>query len=93
METGSPVKRWSHLHKILYRLVEFSDDKAQLPLNTLHTAIDFGANAYLVDEQFPYGYLTLTDHFANTIPPAYTHEHIKGHLEKLEIFNESPTCL
>ncbi|QIX97811.1 T3SS effector OspC family protein [Cedecea sp. FDAARGOS_727] len=55
--------------------VEFSDDKAQLPLNTRHTTVDFGANAYIVDEQFPHGYLTLTDHFDNKIPPAFKHEH------------------
>lgn len=55
--------------------VEFSDDKAQLPLNTRHSTVDFGANAYIVDEQFPHGYLTLTDHFDNTIPPAFMHEH------------------
>lgn len=55
--------------------VEFSDNKAELPLNTLHTTVDFGANAYIVDEQFPHGYLTLTDHFDNTVPPAYMYEH------------------
>ncbi|HAT1515281.1 TPA: T3SS effector OspC family protein [Morganella morganii] len=54
--------------------VEFSGDKAQLPLNTRHSTVDFGANAYIVDEQFPHGYLTLTDHMDNTIPPAYLHE-------------------
>ncbi|MBC4011533.1 T3SS effector OspC family protein [Morganella morganii] len=55
--------------------VEFSDNKAGLPLNTLHTGSDFGANAYIVDEQSPHGYLTLTDHFYNRIPPAFMHEH------------------
>ncbi|POT59479.1 hypothetical protein C3432_01795 [Citrobacter amalonaticus] len=55
--------------------VEFSNDEAQLPLNTRHTDVDFGANAYILDDQFPYGYLTLTDHFDNTIPPAFQHEH------------------
>ena len=55
--------------------VEFSDDEAQLPLNTRHTTVDFGGNAYIVDGQFPHGYLTLTDHFDNTVPPAYKHEH------------------
>ncbi|HHX8750151.1 TPA: T3SS effector OspC family protein [Morganella morganii] len=55
--------------------VEFSGDKAQLPLNTYHSTVDFGANAYIVDEQFPHGYLTLTDHMDNTIPPASQQEH------------------
>ncbi|AYV25035.1 T3SS effector OspC family protein [Vibrio mediterranei] len=64
--------------------VEFSGDKAQLPLNTLHTTVDFGANAYIVDDQFPHGYLTLTDHFDNIIPPAFMHEH----KEFIEQFSE-----
>lgn len=55
--------------------VEFSDDEALLPLNTRHSTVDFGANAYIVEEQFPHGYLTLTDHLDNTIPPAFLHEH------------------
>lgn len=68
--------------------VEFSDDKAQLPLNTLHSTVDFGANAYIVDRQFPNGYLTLTDHFDNTIPPAFMHEH-KDFIAKFsEVKNE-----
>lgn len=55
--------------------VEFSDDEAQLPLNTRHSTVDFGANAYIIDEQYPYGYLTLTDHYDNIIQPAFRHEH------------------
>lgn len=55
--------------------VEFSGNKAQLPLNTRHSTVDFGGNAYIVDNQFPHGYLTLTDHMDNTIPPAYMYEH------------------
>lgn len=55
--------------------VEFSDDIAQLPLNTRHSSVDFGAIAYIVNDQFPYGYLTLTDHFDNQVPPPYKSEH------------------
>ncbi|MDE1241254.1 T3SS effector OspC family protein [Vibrio aestuarianus] len=55
--------------------VEFSDDESQLPLNTLHTTLDFGANAYITKQPFPHGYLTLTDHFDNIVPPALLHEH------------------
>jgi hypothetical protein len=55
--------------------VEFSDDKSKLPLNSKHTTVDFGAIAYITDDQNPYGYLTLTDHFDNKVPPAFTHEH------------------
>ncbi|CNI03326.1 Shigella flexneri OspC protein [Yersinia massiliensis] len=69
--------------------VEFSDDKAQIPLNTRHTTVDFGANAYIVDEQFPYGYLTLTDHFYNAIPPALVHEHKKFIAQFSEVINET----
>ncbi|WP_425609364.1 T3SS effector OspC family protein [Vibrio aestuarianus] len=47
-------------------IVELSDDEYQLPLNTLHTAVDFSANAYITQQLFPYGYLTLTDHFDNS---------------------------
>lgn len=68
--------------------VEFSDDKAQLPLNTRHSTVDFGANAYIVDEQFPHGYLTLTDHFDNTIPPAFMHEHKEFIAQFSEVRNE-----
>lgn len=64
-------------HDFVFFGVEFSGDKAQLPLNTRHSTVDFGANAYIVDEQFSHGYLTLTDHFDNRIPPAFMHEHKK----------------
>ncbi|MEG3130631.1 T3SS effector OspC family protein [Pantoea cypripedii] len=62
-------------HDFVFFGVEFSGDKAQLPLNTRHMSVDFGANAYITDDQFPYGYLTLTDHLDNTIPPAFKQEH------------------
>lgn len=68
--------------------VEFSDDKAQLPLNTRHSTVDFGADAYIVDEQFPHGYLTLTDHCDNTIQPAYLHEHKKFRSQFTRVGNE-----
>lgn len=68
--------------------VEFSDDKDKLPLNTRHSTVDFGANAYIVDEQFPHGYLTLTDHFNNTIPPAFLHEHKEFIAQFSEVKNE-----
>lgn len=55
--------------------VEFSDDESQLPLNTAHTQFDFGANAYITKQPFTHGYLTLTDHFHNKIPPTCRHEH------------------
>lgn len=68
--------------------VEFSDDKALLPLNTRHSTVDFGANAYIVDEQCPHGYLTLTDHFDNTVPPAFMHEHKEFIAQFSEVRNE-----
>ncbi|QWA14010.1 T3SS effector OspC family protein [Sodalis ligni] len=55
--------------------VEFSADLSQAPLNTLHSNSDFGANAYLVEARFPYGYMTLTDHLHNHQVPPSTHEH------------------
>ncbi|EFZ2109824.1 T3SS effector OspC family protein, partial [Shigella flexneri] len=39
-----------------------------------HT-VDFGANAYIIDHDSPYGYMTLTEHFDNAIPPVFYHEH------------------
>jgi len=53
----------------------FSEDLSQLPLNTRHTGIDFGANAYLVKERFPHSYLTLTYHFDNITCRPSEHEH------------------
>ncbi|WP_261641313.1 T3SS effector OspC family protein [Erwinia mallotivora] len=71
---SSDIERLSN-HDFVFFGVEFSDDKANLPLNTRHKALDFGANAYIVDEQFPHGYLTLTDHLYNDVPHATRHEH------------------
>lgn len=64
-------------HDFVFFGVEFSEDKSKLPLNTKHTNTDYGANAYIIEGQHPYGYLTLTDHLDNLIPPAFTHEHKK----------------
>nr|WP_253073680.1 T3SS effector OspC family protein [Sodalis ligni] len=41
----------------------------------MHSNSDFGANAYLVEARFPYGYMTLTDHLHNHQVPPSTHEH------------------
>jgi len=62
-------------HDFVFFGVEFSGDKENLPLNTIHSTVDFGANAYIVDDQFPHGYLTLTDHFFNTVPNGNKQEH------------------
>lgn len=62
-------------HDFVFFAVEFSGDKSKLPLNTLHSTVDFGAYAYILDDQFPLGYFTLTDHFDNRVPPAATQEH------------------
>lgn len=75
-------------HDFVFFGVEFSDDKSQLPLNTKHTTIDYGANAYITNEQYPYGYLTLTDHFDNQVPPAFLHEHQKFISQFSEVRNE-----
>ncbi|MCW2254702.1 hypothetical protein M2263_000793 [Providencia alcalifaciens] len=68
--------------------IEFSDDKSQLPLNTKHTTIDYGANAYIINEQYPYGYLALTEHFDNQVPPAFLHEHQNFISQFSEVRNE-----
>ena len=62
-------------HDFVFFAVEFCDDENQLPLNTRHSTADFGANAYIIEDRYPYGYMTLTDHFDNTIQPAFSHEH------------------
>ncbi|RBL82370.1 OspC family protein [Streptomyces cavourensis] len=55
--------------------MEFSGDESQLPLNTKHCATDYGVNAYLTNDYFPYAYMTLTDHFVNRVPPLAKQEH------------------
>ncbi|HBA9710910.1 TPA: T3SS effector OspC family protein [Escherichia coli] len=55
--------------------VEISGHKEKIPLNTMHHCVDFGANAYIIDYESPYGYMTLTDHFDNIIPHYFYHEH------------------
>ncbi|POT59261.1 hypothetical protein C3432_00580 [Citrobacter amalonaticus] len=75
-------------HDFVFFAVEFSDDEAQLPLNTRFGALDFGANAYILDEQFPYGYLTLTDHFYNSIPCVSQYEHADFASRFSEVRNE-----
>ncbi|END1142527.1 T3SS effector OspC family protein, partial [Shigella sonnei] len=54
---------------------EISNHQEKLPLNKTHHTVDFGANAYIIDHDSPYGYMTLTDHFDNAIPPVFYHEH------------------
>lgn len=73
--TYSEDKECLSNHDFVFFGLEFSGDKSLLPLNTKHTSVDFGANAYILDGQYPHGYLTLTDHFDNRIPPAFQHEH------------------
>ncbi len=55
--------------------VEISRRQEKIPLNTMHHCVDFGANAYIIDYEYPYGYMTLTDHFDNVIPHYFYHEH------------------
>lgn len=75
-------------HDFVFFGVEFSGDKDNLPLNVRHSNVDFGANAYIVDDRFPYGYLTLTDHFDSKVPPAFTHEHKKFVAQFSEVQSE-----
>ena len=59
------------------------------PLNTMHHCVDFGGNAYIIDHESPYGYMTLTDHFDNIIPHSSYHEHISFFSENFkEVLNE-----
>ncbi|WMJ01412.1 T3SS effector OspC family protein [Pseudomonas chlororaphis subsp. aurantiaca] len=62
-------------HDFVFFGIEFSGNKEVLPLNTTHHTVDFGANAYILDEKYEHGYFTLTDHFYNVMPPAFLHEH------------------
>ena len=55
-------------HDFVFFGVEFSSDESRLPLNTIHSNTDYGVNAYIVKDQFPFGYLTLTDHLYNIVP-------------------------
>ncbi|ENC3093530.1 type 3 secretion system effector OspC4, partial [Shigella flexneri] len=62
-------------HDFVFFGVEISNHQEKLPLNKTHHTVDFGANAYIIDHDSPYGYMTLTDHFDNAIPPVFYHEH------------------
>ncbi|XBS68744.1 T3SS effector OspC family protein [Acerihabitans sp. KWT182] len=65
-------------HGFVFTAVEFAADLSQAPLNTKHSTVDFGANAYLIDEQSLRNkiiYYTLCDHFDNQQFPFFTHEH------------------
>ncbi|WP_213989919.1 T3SS effector OspC family protein [Sodalis sp. dw_96] len=73
--TFTQDKEYLHNQGFVFFGVEFSADLSQAPLNTKHSTFDFGANAYLVEERYPHGYLTLTDHFDNYHFRFLTHEH------------------
>lgn len=62
-------------HDFVFFGIEFSGDGIKHPLNTLHNSFFNGGNAYLLENQYPHGYLTLTDHFFNTVPTYDKHEH------------------
>lgn len=64
-------------HDFVFFGLEFSYNKYLSPLNKTHNGADFGANVYLLEEKFPYGYLTLTDHFDNKVLQGYFQEHRK----------------
>ncbi|HBN1934423.1 TPA: T3SS effector OspC family protein, partial [Escherichia coli] len=62
-------------HDFIFFGIEIANHKEKLPLNTKHHSVDFGANAYIIDKESPYGYMTLTDHFDNIIPYPACHEY------------------
>nr|WP_318382767.1 T3SS effector OspC family protein [uncultured Enterobacter sp.] len=62
-------------HDFVFFGVEFAGDIAQPPVNTLHSGNDYGAGVYLVGDNFPLGYLTLTDHYDNIVPYNHMSEH------------------
>ncbi|WP_080417040.1 T3SS effector OspC family protein [Burkholderia ubonensis] len=66
-------------HDFIFFGVEYSGiGKEGRPQNSKHQTVDFGANAYVVSENFPslrHGYLTLTDHFDTRLPPWRYPEH------------------
>ncbi|WP_073715035.1 T3SS effector OspC family protein [Shigella boydii] len=74
-------------HDFVFFGVEISNHQETLPLNKTHHTVDFGANAYIIDHDSPYGYMTLTDHFDNAIPPVFYHEH-QSFLDKFSEVNK-----
>ncbi|EMU6462966.1 type 3 secretion system effector OspC1, partial [Shigella sonnei] len=74
-------------HDFVFFGVEISSHQKKHPLNTKHHTVDFGANAYIIDHDSPYGYMTLTDHFDNAIPPVFYHEH-QSFLDKFSEVNK-----
>lgn len=80
MSTGTNTKERDKIqvanHDFVFFGVEFAKDKTAMPLNQKHMGVNFGANAYLIDNVYPHGYLTLTDHFDNHMhfPPTIEHK-------------------
>ncbi len=75
-------------HDFVFFGVEISNHQEKLPLNKTHHTVDFGANAYIIDHDSPYGYMTLTDHFDNAIPPVFYHEHQSFFLDNFKEVNK-----
>ncbi|EFV8437154.1 type 3 secretion system effector OspC1, partial [Shigella sonnei] len=44
-------------HDFVFFGVEISSHQKKHPLNTKHHTVDFGANAYIIDHDSPYGYM------------------------------------
>lgn len=79
ISTGTHTKEQDKIevanHDFVFFGVEFSEDKTVMPLNQKHMGTNFGANAYLIDNVYPHGYLTLTDHFYNHMHDPRSIEH------------------
>lgn len=79
-------------HDFVFFAMEFSNDKCHAPLNVRHNSIDYGGNAYLVDDVFTHGYMTLTDHQDNEMVNFGVFEHgdftkkFPGAIKKIDRF-------
>lgn len=62
-------------HDFVFFGIEFSDKDTTHPINTKYKGWDFGANAYIVKDEFKNGYLTLDHHYGGYVSSSFEHEH------------------
>lgn len=62
-------------HDFIFFGIEFSDKDTTHPINTKYKGWDFGSNAYIVKDEFEYGYLTLDHHYGGYVNSGFDHEH------------------
>ncbi|HGH4637991.1 T3SS effector OspC family protein [Enterobacter bugandensis] len=62
-------------HDFVFFGIEFSDKDTTHPINTKYKGWYFGSNAYIVNDEFKHGYLTLDHHYGGYVSSDFEHEH------------------